>query len=99
MRRVNYTADLIGDTSRPGIQSIITRLKAQGTQSPQQIVENCLDLLGPLEVNSESMTELTGFVGERGDFNWDSAESTQTSTERVGELLQLIVSLREYQYA
>ena len=99
MRRVNYTAELIGDTSRPGIQSIIARLKAQGTQSPQQIVENCLDLLGPLDVNPESMTELTGFVGERGDFDWDSAESTQTSTERVGELLQLIVSLREYQYA
>ena len=96
MRRVNYTAELIGDTSRPGIQSIIARLKAQGTQSPQQIVENCLDLLGPLDVNPESMTELTGFVGERGDFDWDSAESTQTSTERVGELLQLIVSLREY---
>ena len=99
MRRVNYTADLIGDVSRPGIQSIIARLKAQGTQSPQQIVESCLDLLGPLEVNPESLTELTGFVSERGDFRWDSAEATQASTERVSELLQLIVSLREYQYA
>ena len=99
MRRVNYTADLIGDVSRPGIQSIIARLKAQGTQPPQQMVENCLDLLGPLEVNPESLTELTGFVSERGEFSWDSAEASQASTERVGELLQLIVSLREYQYA
>ena len=99
MRRVNYTADLIGDVSRPGIQSIIARLEAQGTQSPQQVVERCLDLLGSLEVNQESLTELTGFVSERGEFSWDSAEASQASTERVGELLQLIVSLREYQYA
>ena len=99
MRRVNYTADLIGDVTRPGIQSIIARLKAQGTQSPQQVVGSCLDLLGPLEVNPESLVELTGFVSERGEFSWDSAEASQASTERVGELLQLIVSLREYQYA
>jgi len=99
MRRVNYTADLIGDVSRPGIQSIIARLKAQGTQSPQHIVESCLDLLGPLEVNQESLGELNGFVSERGEFHWDSAEASQASTERVSELLQLIVSLREYQYA
>ena len=57
MRRVNYTADLIGDVTRPGIRSIIVRLKAQGTQSPQQVVESCLDLLGPLEVNPESLIE------------------------------------------
>ena len=42
---------------------------------------------------------MTGFVSERGEFSWDSAEASQSSTERVGELLQLIVSLREYQYA
>ena len=99
MRRVNYTADLIGDVSRPGIQSMIARLKARGTQSPQQVVEDCLDLLGPLEVNPESLNELTGFVSERGEFSWDSTEASQVSTERVSELLQLIVSLREYQYA
>jgi uncharacterized protein (DUF1800 family) len=99
MRRVNYTADLIGDVSRPGIQSIMNRLKAQGTQSPQQVVEKCLDLLGPLEVNAESLTELTSFVSERGEFSWESPETSEVSTERVGELLQLIVSLREYQYA
>ena len=99
MRRVNYTADLIGDVSRPGIKSIIARLKAQGSQSPQRVVDNCLDLLGPLEVNPESLTELIGFVSERGELRWDTAEASLDSTERVGELLQLIVSLREYQYA
>ena len=40
-----------------------------------------------------------GFVTEGGDFSWDSDESIEKSTVSVSELLQLIVSLREYQYA
>ena len=99
MRRVNFTADLIGDTQRPGIQSMINRLREQGATSPEQLVDGCLDLLGPLEVADESRKELIDFVSESGSANWDSEAATAESTQRVGELLQLIVSLREYQYA
>ena len=97
MRRVNFTADLIGDTQRPGIQSMINRLRERNATSPEQLVDSCLDLLGPLEVADESRKELVDFVSEAGNANWDS--DAATSTQRVGELLQLIVSLREYQYA
>jgi hypothetical protein len=99
MQRVNFTADLVGDTTRLGVQSMLARLKTQGAMSPLQIVDGCLDLLGPLEVTPESRNELIDFASERGEFRWDSEEATRSSTERVGELLQLIVSLREYQYA
>ena len=99
MRRVNFTADYVGDTSRPGIQAMISRLKAQGSQNPEQLVDGCLDLMGPLEVTPESHQELVAFAGDRGEVRWDTEEASNTSTERVGELLQLIVSLREYQYA
>ena len=99
MRRVNFTADYVGDTSRPGIQSMIARLRAQGSQTPEQLVDGCLDLMGPLEVTPESHKELVDYTSEKGEVRWDTGESSQASTERVGELLQLIVSLREYQYA
>jgi hypothetical protein len=42
---------------------------------------------------------LVGFVSEGGDFSWKSADDIEQSTVRVSELMQLIVSLREYQYA
>ena len=99
MRRVNFTADLVGDTRRPGIQSMVRRLREQGVATPEQLVDGCLDLLGPLEVAGESRKELVGFVSESGGVAWDTAENIAAATERVGELLQLIVSLREYQYA
>jgi hypothetical protein len=99
MQRVNFTAELVGNTSRPGIRSIIARLRDQGARSPQQVVDACLDLLGPLEVTSQSRDEVIDFAREQGEFLWDSEEAARSSIQRVGELLQLIVSLREYQYA
>ena len=99
MRRVNFTADLVGDLSRPGIKALVERLRVQGERSPGKVVDSCLDLMGPLEVTPESRDELIGFVEEGGDFGWDNADQVQASMDRVSELLQLIVAIREYQYA
>ena len=99
MRRVNFTAELVGDVERPGIKSLVERLQSQGDKSVEKVVDDCLDLMGPLEVQPESRVELIQFVGEKGEFGWSSPEQTDESKTRVSELLQLIVSLREYQYA
>ena len=99
MRRVNFTADLVGDLDRPGIQALVERLKVQGERSPGKVVDSCLDLMGPLEVNPESRDALIGYVGEGGDFGWDEPDQVEASMTRVSQLLQLIVATREYQYA
>ena len=99
MRRVNFTADLVGDVERPGIKSLIGRLQAQGSRTAEQVVDGCLDLMGPLEVNMGSRDEVISFATEGGDFDWSNSGQVAKSTARVSELLQLIVSLREYQYA
>ena len=98
-RRINFTADLVGDVARPGINSLVARLKAQGNLSSEQLVDACLDLLGPLDVVPESRRELIDFAKEHGEFRWDSEDATRASINKVSELLQLIVALREYQYA
>ena len=99
MRRVNFAADLVSDLERPGVQSIIARLRARGTLSGEECVDSCLDLIGPLEVTTESRQELIDLANEGGEFRWDSEEAIQSSAQRVGELLQLIVALREFHYA
>ena len=48
MARVNFVAEKVGDTSLPGVRAIINRLKAHGSLSPEQLVDGCLDLLGPV---------------------------------------------------
>ncbi len=99
MRRVNFTAELVGDVSRLGIKGLVSRLKDLNGHTAQEIVDSCLDLMGPLEVNKESRDELINFISEGGNFSWETPDQIETSTKRISELLQLIVSLREYQYA
>jgi len=96
MRRINFTADMVGDTSRPGVQSIVSRLRSQGDVGPEQFVDICLDLMGPLDVSSDTRQELLDHAVPGGSLNWSNEDA---ATERVSELLQLIVSLRDYQYA
>ncbi|MFB3098248.1 MAG: DUF1800 family protein [Dehalococcoidia bacterium] len=97
MRRINFTADMVGNTSHPGVQSMINRLKDQNSQTPEAFVDACLELMGPLEVNQETRQELVDHAKVGGNLNW--ATDAAGSSERVGELLQLIVSTRDYQYA
>lgn len=96
MRRINFTADMFGDASKPGVQNIVNRVKQGGKLSPEQLVDSCLDLMGPLDVTEASKTELVAYAQEAGDLDC----STDANCEvRITELLQLIVSLREFQYA
>ena len=97
MRRINFTAEMVGNTSRPGVQSMINRLKEENSQTPEAFVDACLELMGPLEINQETRQELVDHAKIGGSLNW--AADAAGSSERVGEILQLIVSLRDYQYA
>jgi uncharacterized protein (DUF1800 family) len=99
MQRINFAAGLVGDVSRPGIKAIIDRLQAQGTRTTAEVVDSCLDLIGPLEVAPGTRAGLIGFSEEGGEFRWDTAADIEASTARVAELLQLIVATREYQFA
>ena len=99
MRRVNFTADLVGDVRRPGVQAIIHRLRAKGELPPEGFVDACLDLMGPLEVAPLIRQELVDHASAGGNLRWGTNQDVQRSTEKISEMLQLIVSLREYQYA
>ena len=99
MTRVNFAADLVSDVTRPGVQFIIGSLKDQGNLDPEQVVESCLDLMGPLVVGDQTRQELIEHTKEEGVLSWDTEEESQLSVQRVSGLLQLIVAAREFQYA
>ena len=99
MSRVNFTADLVGDISLPGVQSIINRLQAQGDLSPEELVDACLDLLGPMEVEAPTRQHLIEHTESGGPLRWHAEKGAGTTAQRVAELLQLIVATKEYQFA
>jgi uncharacterized protein (DUF1800 family) len=99
VRRVNFAAKYLSDTKQPGIKSIVERLKTQGTLSPEQCVEQCLDLLGPLEVSDSTHQELVDQASRGGDIRWDSDTAAQDAERRIGVTLALVAASREYQFA
>jgi hypothetical protein len=52
-----------------------------------------------MEVGTDTRQELLDQAKEWGPISWDSETKAQTADQRVGEMLQLIVATREYQFA
>ena len=98
MSRINFVADMVGNTDLPGVQDLVGRLRAMGSLDPEAFVNSCLDLMGPLQVGTDTRQELLEQAHEGGPLTWDSADEAGTSVARVGEMLQLIVAMREYQF-
>ena len=100
VERINFVADMVGSITLPGVQSIINRLMARGNSlSPDQLVDGCLDLIGPLDVEARTRSELLAHA-ENGGRLYHSTEVERTDfARRVGEMLQLISATAEYQLA
>ncbi len=99
MRRTNFVVDTMSDTDLPGVASMLDRIRRHGGLSPQQLVEVCLDMMGPVEVDDATRSELIEHASTQGQVTWNGASANGASDSRVTEMLQLIASLRDYQFA
>ena len=77
----------------------MNRVREQGDLGPEQLVDLCLDLMGPMEVTETTRQQLVGHADEGGVLTWSEGGQDHNAANRVAEMLQLIVATREYQYA
>ncbi len=99
VRRVNFAAGLLGDTALPGVRSMVEHIKAQGPLSPQQLLDQCLEVVGPLDVSDSTRVELLEQAQEGGELRWDTEQEYSASEKRIGVMLALIAASRDYQLA
>ena len=99
VRRVNFAAGLLGDTSLPGVQAIIANLRERGVITPAQLVESCLEQAGPVEVGEATYSELLEQARQGGDISWASEAERSESEKRIGVMLALIAASRDFQFA
>jgi hypothetical protein len=59
-------------------------------------VDTCLDLAGPLSVRPDTRAALINHVTPGGELRFSPGDE-RAASQRVSELLQLIVATREYQ--
>ena len=95
VERLNFAAGQVGDTDAPGIRAIVSRLAAEAdTVSPERLLEGCLEFVGHYELADETHAMILGQAQQRGPVRTDSPEFA----ERVGQMLQFVVSTQEYQF-
>ncbi len=99
VRRVNFVADSFSNAEMPGIKSIINRLGARDTLTPEEFVDGCLELLGAVRITDETREQLLTHVRSGGEISRGSTEDENRAFgQRVTEVLQLIAATREYQF-
>ena len=101
MERVNFVSNELGDVNKPGIRTIIERLAAGngGSLSPDELVDRCLELLGPVPASEDTRASLVNFAERQGDIHLQGHQPGDDAEQRVGEVLRLVASTREYQLA
>ncbi len=98
--RVNFAAAEFADAQRPGVNSMINHVRSQGSYaSAEALVDECLGLLGFIDVSDETRADLVAHATAAGELSFDTEEQAQTSSERISQLLQVIAATTEYQLA
>jgi uncharacterized protein (DUF1800 family) len=95
LARVNFVADRVADTTLPGVKSIISRCKARGVATPQQLVDAALEEMGFLELSPETEAQLVGYAQSGSNLDWTDEAAAGT---RIGEMLALVGATTEYQF-
>jgi uncharacterized protein (DUF1800 family) len=98
VERINFASERVGDPSKPGIRRIIEAVVARSARTPEELVDQCIELVGPLAVKEGTYASLIRFVEQAGVPTFDGSDDV-TDERRVVRLIQLIVSTREYQMA
>jgi hypothetical protein len=96
LERINFAAGEMGAIRSTGIRAIINRLRDEGpTVSAERLVEGCLEMIGGYGLMEETRSLLLNHASQAGALDTGTEEFAQ----QVGQMLQLIVSTQEYQFA
>lgn len=101
VERINFIAKELSNVQNPGVRTMIERLAAEpgGVLTPAQVVERCLAMLGLLTVDEETRAALVDFVAADGPLDLRGHQPGDATEQRVGNVLRLIASTREFQLA
>ena len=97
--RVNFAVDEVADLTQPGVKTIIDSISGATDPLPaEKLVDRCLELAG-VEVGAETRRALLANAQSGGALRFESETERESSAERIGEMLQIVVASREYQFA
>ena len=96
LARINFVADNVNKTNLPGMQSIISHMKTEDINTPEDLLASCLDHMGFLELSDETRDQLNGHAQAGGNMDWSDEGA---ASARIAEMMALIGATTEYQFA
>ena len=87
--RINFASAEFSDDESPGVRELIDRAGSLD-DDPKQLVDRCLDLLGGVQVSQNTHGELVEYA---------SGLKTSDESSEMTDLIRMIVSTVDYQYA
>jgi len=99
VERINFASDMLGNTELEGVKSLVNRLMGMGDKlSPEEFVNGCLDLTGPVVVTSDTMSQLIAHATQEGELSHGNDKEQSDFTRRTGEMFQMIAATAEFQF-
>ena len=95
--RVNFAVKHVSQAMDDGYFNIFSLVKGESNQiSAEDLVDRCLHYVGSVEVSEETRRSLVNSDPALGGIDFTSDEN---SKERIKEIVRLIVSTVDYQFA
>ena len=96
VERVNFASQQIGDSTKPGIRSMIDRIASipDDLTSPDKFINACLEEMGVIAVQDDTMKVLIEFASQ--EHNQPTTASIN-DRQTIAETLQMIASTKEFQ--
>ncbi len=100
VERINFASQQIGDTSKPGIQAMISRIGSEwaGATSPDRLVDVCLEQVGALAVQDDTRRVLVDFAAQGGGVR-DPEGTAEAAWQHIADVLQMVAATQEFQRA
>jgi uncharacterized protein (DUF1800 family) len=102
VERVNFSGRVLNDANKVGVRDIIDRIKSMAdgdSMTSDQLVDSCLDVLGPLEVLDTTRSGIKDYASKFGSLPWLGDDDSKDFDSAAIAVIQLIVSSQEYQTA
>ena len=96
IERVNFASQQIGDSTKPGIRAMIERIASAPTHvtSPENLINVCLEEMGVISVEEDTMQVLIDFASQGYD---QAIDASDDGRQKISEALQMVASTKEFQ--
>ena len=98
--RVNFAAERLSDPEAPGVAAMTERAASgEGPVTADELLDTCLYEMGSLWLGSPSRQIILNEAGFEGRIPRETQEQKEAARRVAGQLVGMIATSREYQFA